>query len=250
MDLQLKGKTALVTGASAGIGRAIARGLAVEGAKLCIVARRRHMLEQVASEMAAAGSPQTEIIDADIVQPGAPQRIVKEATLKLGMVEILVNCAGGSRRLSLESPEELWAEATTLSYTSRRQLTQAVLPGMMERKWGRVINITGPSEPAHSSGGSPAKAALHAWAKGLSREIGKYGITINSVTPGKIMSEQIQRRYTEEERRTISERDIPIGRYGEPEELACLVVFLASPVAGYITGTVMPVDGGMRRYAF
>ncbi len=250
MDLQLKGKTALVTGASAGIGRAIAVGLAAEGVKVCAVARRRALLEQLATEIGAAGGAKVEAVDADIVEAGAPQRIVQEAVRRLGRIDILVNCAGGSRGLTLEAPEELWMEAMHISFVSRRQLTHAALPGMMERRWGRIINITGPSEPVHLSGGSPAKAGLHAWAKALSREIGKYGITINSIPPGKIMSEQIRRRYTEQQRKEISERDIPIGRYGEPEELACLTVFLASPLASYITGAVLPVDGGMRRYAF
>jgi 3-oxoacyl-[acyl-carrier protein] reductase len=95
-----------------------------------------------------------------------------------------------------------------------------------------------------------AKAGIHAWAKGLSREIGKHGITINCIPPGRIMSEQIRRNYPEEYRKEHAAKDIPVGRYGEPEELACLAVFLASPVASYITGTVMPVDGGLRRFAF
>ncbi len=95
-----------------------------------------------------------------------------------------------------------------------------------------------------------AKAALHAWAKGLSHEVGKHGITVNSIAPGRIMSEQIRRKYSEEFRAKQSAEEIAVGRYGEPEELACLAVFLASPLAGYITGTVMPVDGGLRRYAF
>jgi 3-oxoacyl-[acyl-carrier protein] reductase len=91
---------------------------------------------------------------------------------------------------------------------------------------------------------------MHGWAKGLSREVGQHGITVNCIPPGRIMSEQIRRKYTPEFRAKQSKEEIPMGRYGEPEELACLAVFLASPVAGYITGAVMPVDGGLRRYAF
>ena len=98
--------------------------------------------------------------------------------------------------------------------------------------------------PAAEQPGVAAKAALHAWAKGLSREVGKYGITVNSIPPGKIMSEQIRRKYSEQERKEFSKRDIPVGRYGEPEELACLAVFLASPLASYITGAVLDVNGG------
>jgi 3-oxoacyl-[acyl-carrier protein] reductase len=97
---------------------------------------------------------------------------------------------------------------------------------------------------------NPAKAAIHAWAKGLSREVGRHGITVNSIAPGRIMSEQIRRKYSAEFRAKQSAEEIPMGRYGEPEELAAVAVFLASPVAGYVTGTVIPVDGGLRKYAF
>jgi 3-oxoacyl-[acyl-carrier protein] reductase len=138
----------------------------------------------------------------------------------------------------------------TLNFTRVRQLTHAVFPDMIKHGWGRIVNITGKSEPEGLNAAFSAKAGIHAWSKGLSREIGKYGITINCIPPGRIMSEQIRRNYPEEYRREHAAKDIPVGRYGEPEELACLAVFLASPVASYITGTVMPVDGGLRRFAF
>ena len=138
----------------------------------------------------------------------------------------------------------------TLNFTRVRQLTHAVLPDMIGHKWGRIINITGKSEPDRLNAAHSAKAGVHAWAKGLSREVGKYGITINSVPPGRIISEQILRNNPEPLRKEFSERYIPVGRFGEPEELACLAVFLSSPVACYITGTVIPVDGGLRRYTF
>jgi 3-oxoacyl-[acyl-carrier protein] reductase len=121
---------------------------------------------------------------------------------------------------------------------------------MIERRWGRIINITGKSEPESLTAASAAKAAVHAWSKALSREIGRHGITINCIPPGRIMSEQIRRKYPEEYRKAHAAKEIPMGRYGEPEELACLAVFLASPIARYITGAVLPVDGGLRRYAF
>jgi 3-oxoacyl-[acyl-carrier protein] reductase len=138
----------------------------------------------------------------------------------------------------------------TLNFTRVRQITHALLPQMIEGGWGRIINITGKSEPEGLNAAFSAKAAVHAWAKGLSREIGGYGITINCIPPGRIMSEQIERNYPPEYRREHAAREIPVGRYGEPEELACLAVFLASPIAGYITGAVFPVDGGLRRYSF
>ncbi|MEK7230479.1 MAG: SDR family oxidoreductase [Pseudomonadota bacterium] len=251
MDLQLKGKTALVTGASQGIGRAIAKGLAAEGVKLCIAARRGELLDQLANEIVAAGGPQPRIAITDIMEEGAPQNLARQASTGLGQIDILINCAGGSHpAIAIDAPEEKWALAMALNFIRVRQLTHAVLPAMIERKWGRIINITGKSEPESLIAATPAKAAVHAWAKGLSREVGKFGITVNCIPPGRIMSEQIRRKYSAEFRAAQSAREIPVGRYGEPEELACLAVFLASPVACYITGAVLPVDGGLRRYAF
>jgi 3-oxoacyl-[acyl-carrier protein] reductase len=180
----------------------------------------------------------------------AAERIRDRALEALGRVEILVNCAGGSRPLPLDAGEERWEEAITLNFTRVRQLTHAILPGMMQRKWGRIVNITGKSEPEHVNAAFSAKAAVHAWAKGLSRDVGRLGITVNSIAPGRIMSEQIRRNYPPEERERFSRTEIPVGRYGEPEELAVMAVFLCSPLAGYVSGTVIPVDGGLRRYQF
>jgi 3-oxoacyl-[acyl-carrier protein] reductase len=251
MDLQLKGKTALVTGASMGIGRAIAKGLAAEGVMLCIAARRKKLLEEAAREIVEAGGAAPNIVEIDVLGDGAPQRLARAALDALGQIDILVNCAGGSRPpIAIDAAEEEWNYAMTLNFIRVRQLTHAVLPGMIERRWGRVINITGKSEPERLIAATPAKAAVHAWSKGLSREVGKHGITVNCIPPGRIMSEQIRRKYPEEYRTAQSANEIPVGRYGEPEELASLAVFLASPVARYITGTVLPVDGGLRRYAF
>jgi 3-oxoacyl-[acyl-carrier protein] reductase len=251
MDLQLKGKTALVTGASMGIGRAIAKGLAAEGVKTCIAARRRPLLEALAEEIVASGGPEPGIVEIDIMQEGAPARLAQAAHRLLGSIDILVNSAGGSKpALPIDAPESAWEESMTLNFVRVRQLTHAALPYMIEKKWGRVINISGKSEPDALLAATPTKAAIHAWSKGLSREVGRHGITVNSIPPGRIMSEQIRRKYSEAYRAKESAEDIPVGRYGEPEELAALAVFLASPVAGYITGAVLPVDGGMRRYAF
>jgi 3-oxoacyl-[acyl-carrier protein] reductase len=251
MDLQLKGKNALVTGASMGIGRAIARGLAAEGVKVCIAARRRGLLDKLADEISAAGGPTPIVAEVDLMNEGAPARLAEIAGRGLGDVEILVNSAGGSQPpLPLDAPEDAWSSAMTLNFVRVRQLTHAVLPGMIRKNWGRVINISGKSEPERLIAATPAKAAVHAWSKGLSRDVGRFGITVNCIPPGRIMSEQIRRKYSEEFRKEQSAREIPAGRYGEPEELACLAVFLASPIACYITGAVLPVDGGLRRYAF
>ena len=251
MDLHLFDKTALVTGTSVGIGNAIARGLAAEGVKVCITARRRELLERLAADIVAAGGHQPHVVPMDITHENAPQKLAQEACGALGRVDIVVNCAGGGRgRIALDAPEKDWEESMTLNFVRVRQLTHAVLPGMIERRWGRVINITGKSEPASLTAVNGAKAAAHVWSKGLSREVGQYGITVNCIAPGRIMSEQIRRKYTPEFRAEHSAREIPVGRYGEPEELANLAVFLASPNASYITGVMLPVDGGLRRYAY
>jgi len=251
MDLQLKGKTALVTGASMGIGRAIAKGLAAEGVRVCIAARRKPLLEELAKEIVAAGGVRPDIVEIDMMEPGAPVKLAKAARQALDSVDILVNSAGGSKpALPIDAPEALWDESMTLNFTRIRQLTHALLPGMIGKKWGRVINISGKSEPERMIAAHPAKAAIHAWSKGLSREVGRYGITVNCIPPGRIMSEQIRRKYSPEFRAKQSAEEIPVGRYGEPEELAALAVFLSSPIACYITGAVLPVDGGLRRYAF
>ena len=250
MDLQLKGKTALVTGASVGIGRGIALALAREGARLAIVARRADLLQATAEAIVAAGGERPIAIVEDLLAEGSPERIAGAALGGLGAVDILVNNAGGSRPFKIDASEEQWEEALTLNFTRQRQLTHRLLDQMMERKWGRILNITGKSEPDGINGAFCAKAAVHAWAKGLSREVGKHGITVNSLPPGRIMSEQISRNYTPEYRQWQAENEIPVGRYGEPEDVANLVCFLASPLAGYITGAVIPVDGGLRRYQF
>jgi len=250
MDLQLEGRTALVTGASMGIGRAIARGLAAEGVKTAVVARRKNLLEELAGEIAREQDPAPHLIVQDIMAADSATRIRDAALAALGHVEILINCTGGSRPLPLDAGEDRWEEAITLNFTRVRQLTHAILPNMMERKWGRIVSITGKSEPEHVNAAFSAKAAIHAWAKGLSRDVGRYGITVNSIAPGRIMSEQIRRNYPPEERERMSRTEIPVGRYGEPEELAVMAVWLCSPLARYITGTVIPVDGGLRRYQF
>lgn len=250
MDLQLRGKTALVTGASIGIGRGIALALAREGVRLAIVARRAELLEATAADIAAAGGERPTLIIEDLLNDGAADRIAKAALAGLGAADILVNNAGGSRPFKLDAGEEQWQEAITLNFTRQRQLTHRLLDQMMERKWGRILNITGKSEPDGINGAFCAKAAVHAWAKGLSREVGRHGITVNCLPPGRIMSEQIRRNYTPEYRQWQADNEIPVGRYGEPADVANLVCFLASPLAGYITGAVIPVDGGLRRYQF
>jgi 3-oxoacyl-[acyl-carrier protein] reductase len=250
MDLQLGDKTALVTGASMGIGRAIARGLAAEGVRVATVARREELLASLAEEIVAAGGQRPVAIVQDIMAEDAAPQLRDRALAGLGRVDILVNNAGGSRVLPIDAPEERWTEAITLNFTRQRQIAHALLPQMIERRWGRIINITGKSEPEHLNAAFAAKAAMHAWAKGLSREVGQHGITVNSIPPGRIMSEQIRRNYPEDYRAHFAETEIPVRFWGEPEDLAVMAVFLASPLARYVTGAVIPVDGGLRRYQF
>jgi len=251
MDLQLKGRKALVTGASVGIGRGIAHALAAEGVRLALTARRMDKLQEVAAEIAAAGGAEPVIFEQDMLAEDAAPRIAQRALEGLGGVDILVNNAGGSRSFKdLHVSEEAWNEAITLNFHRPRQLGDALIDQMIERRWGRIINITGKSEPDHVNGAFCAKAGMHSWAKGLSRMVGPHGVTVNCIPPGRIHSEQIFRNYTPEYRQWQCENEIPMGRYGEPEDLANLVCFLASPKASYITGAVIPVDGGLRRYQF
>ena len=246
MELGIRGRTALVTGASMGIGRGIAVALAREGVRLAVVARRRNLLEDLEKEL----GQKLVIIQQDFMSEEAPEAIAKAAIAGLGSVDILINNAGGSRKFTLEASEEQWEEALTLNFTRQRQLAHKLLPQMMAKKWGRIVNITGKSEPEGLNGAFAAKAAMHSWAKGLSREVGKHGITVNCIPPGRIMSEQILRNYPPEYRKKQSEEEIPVGEYGQPADIANLVCFLVSPLARYITGAVIPVDGGLRRYQF
>jgi 3-oxoacyl-[acyl-carrier protein] reductase len=251
MDLQLEDKTALVTGASAGIGRGVALALAAEGVRLAVSARRVERLNELADVIEARGGRRPVVIESDLYVDTSAASLAATALGALGHVDILVNNAGGSRSFSeLHAGEDRWQEAITLNFHRPRQVAEALIDRMIDRRWGRIINITGKSEPEHVNGAFCAKAGIHSWAKGLSRMVGKHGITVNCVAPGRIHSEQILRNYTPEYRQWQAENEIPMGRYGEPEDLANLVSFLASERASYITGAVIPVDGGLRRYQF
>ena len=251
MDMQLKGRTALVTGASVGIGRGIALALAAEGVRVALTARRIDKLREVHDEIVAAGGAEPVLIEQDMYAEDAAKNLAQAALAGLGGVDILINNAGGSRSFKdLHVSEEQWQEAITLNFHRPRQLGDALIDQMIERKWGRIICITGKSEPEHINGAFCAKAGMHSWAKGLSRMVGQHGITVNCIPPGRIHSEQIFRNYSPEYRQWQCENEIPVGRYGEPEDLANLAVFLSSPRASYITGAVIPVDGGLRRYQF
>jgi len=250
MDLQIQDKTALVTGASAGIGQGIAIALGREGVRLAIAGRRREALEETASQVKALGGHAPSLITAEFMDENAPKTIAEAATDALGSVEILINNAGGSRPFDLDASEDDWHEAMTLNFTRHRQLTRLLLDPMIAAGWGRIVYITGKSEPTGINGAFAAKAAVHAWAKGLSRVVGRHGITVNSIPPGQILSDQIRRNYSPDVQAQMSAEEIPAGRFGEPADIANLVTFLCSPLASYINGAVIPVDGGQKRYQF
>lgn len=250
MDLKLSGKVALVTGASAGIGAGIARVLAAEGATLVLTARRKARLEELAAELSAAGAPAPTVIEADLMSDGGPA-VVREAVLKAhGRLDILINNAGSSRTVPVDAPDSAWDEAMMLKFVMGRRLTTSFLPELRAHGWGRIVHVTGILEPTTTNAGLAGCAATHAWAKGMSRDLAPEGITVNCVPPGRIVSEQIMNRLhpTEESRQAFIDANIPAGRFGEPEEFGNLVAFLCSPLADYITGCVIPVDGGMHRF--
>jgi len=250
MEVDLTGRTALVTGASQGIGRATARMLAASGVRVVGVARRVALVEELAKQAAGRDG---EIIPlaADFYDPDTPERVAAEAQRLLGHVDILMNAAGQSRPVPFEAGRDQWEEGMVLNFYRVRELTHAVVPGMRKQRWGRIVTFSGTSEPRMLNAAFPAKAAVHVWSKGLSRELAPHGITVNCLQPGRIHSEQMKRRYpTLESELAYAREEIPIGRFGEPEEIAAVAIFLASPLASYVTGTVIPVDGGSSRFAF
>lgn len=251
MELGITGRTALVTGASVGIGRSIARMLASEGVHVAAAARRVALLESLGDEVKAAGlSGSITPFHYDLLAPGAAKALNDTVSERLGPVDILMNVAGQSRVLDLNAGRDAWEEALALKFWCTRDLTHEVLPAMRSRGWGRVVNLTGQSEPYHLSGSQTGNGATHAWAKSLSCDVGRDGITINSLQPGRVHSEQMSRMYPTKESEVLESEKISIGRFGEPEEVAALAVFLASQSAGYITGTVIATDGGLHRFSF
>jgi 3-oxoacyl-[acyl-carrier protein] reductase len=251
MELDFAGRTALVTGASQGIGRMTARMLALAGVNVVAVARRVALVEEMAAEVERSGRGKIIPLAADFYDEDAPERVASAALRLLGHVDILMNAAGQSRPLSFDAGKEQWEEGMVLNFYRIRELTHAIVPGMRKQKWGRVVTFTGTSEPRMLNAAFTAKAAVHVWSKGLSREVAADGITVNCLQPGRIRSEQIKKRYpTLESELEYSRAEIPVGRFGEPEEIAAVAIFLASPLASYVTGTVIPVDGGSSRFAF
>jgi len=231
VELGLRGRTAIVTGASAGIGRGSARTLAEEGAMLAIVARRRHLLDEAADEIAAACGRRPLVIDVDVTDHGASNHIIRTASEALGRIDILVNSAGGSRPVEGQASDEQWDEAMAVDFTSTRRLTEAALPQMIGQRWGRVVHMTGSSEPHSMNLAHPAKAALHAWSKSLSRLVARHGVTLNCVAPAGIRSEQVDRMFTEEQQAAYIE-GVPAGYWAEPRDAASLIALSRRSAAG------------------
>jgi len=249
MDLQLTGKVALVTGASAGLGRAIAKELAAEGCRLAILARRRPLLEELAAELPASAEPL--IIEQDFTARDAAEKVRAAMETRFGRCDILINNAGSSRPQTDLGSEEVWMESMEINFHAGRRITHALVPMMQANKWGRIINLTGQDEPFMVNAANAPNGAVHIWAKALSRVLGKDGITVNSLPPGRIRSEQIDQRIlpTEEARRAWAEKEVPVGYIGEARDMAVIATFLCSPLARYITGQVIHVDGGARRFS-
>ncbi|MBO9675067.1 MAG: SDR family oxidoreductase [Sphingobacteriaceae bacterium] len=250
MDLYLTGKTALVTGASKGIGRAIAKELAREGVKVFITGRNQQALDSLFSEIVAEGSPTPVVFAHDLLTPDAPQKIAAAALAALGHIDILINNAGQSQPVEPTGPEEPWTKSMALDFERPRLLTQALLPHFISRKQGAILNLTSTYELRSLNVSAVAKAALAMWSKQLAGELGKYGIRVNCLQPGLIDTENIRPYFPGDERRKYAESEIPLQDFGEVQDMANMAVFLVSPRARYVTGIVSVVDGGGRRSAF
>jgi len=250
MDLQLKDRVALVTGASVGIGEGTAKVLASEGCRMAITARREELLDGVADEIEAAGYPRPLVIRQDIMTDDAAANLRKAVDDAYGRLDILVNNAGFAVPAPVGTEERVWIDTMNLNWGAVRRVSDQFVPGMIERKYGRVINITGTMEPFGINAATCAKAAVQAWSKGLSREHSKDGVTSNCIVPGRIHSEQNERGYpTVEDELAFAAQHIPAGEFGDPEDIGNLVAFVASPKARMISGSVMYVDGGMKRFS-
>jgi 3-oxoacyl-[acyl-carrier protein] reductase len=250
MELHLNGKTAVITGGSQGLGRAMASALASEGVKVFVTARNADLLDNFKKEVISAGGPEPITFIQDFIAPDAALNIQRAALSSLGSVDILINNTGRSRAMDIIGTEEDWKAAMTLDFISHRKLTEAFLPHMMERKQGSILFVTSTYELRSVNGSAVAKAAIAAWAKQLAGQLGTHGIRVNCLQPGLFDTENTHRIFTPAQRKQFAAAEIPLGDFGEPEDFASMATFLVSPKARYITGTVAVVDGGLNRYAF
>jgi 3-oxoacyl-[acyl-carrier protein] reductase len=249
MDLHLTGKTALVTAASGGIGKGVAEALADAGVRVAISGRTPATLERVAESLTSRAGGRPAIVVRDVGVRGGPAQIAAEALAALGgRIDILVNNAGAARPITDEVDDAYWEESFALNFMAARRLTDCVIPAMKTARWGRIINISGALIAPKLNAAAPAKAALASWSRTLASELGAYGITVNTVAPGRINTAQIARLHpTEESRADYIRQNIPAGYFGEPHDIGHLAAFLASPLARYINGAAIPVDGGAVR---
>jgi 3-oxoacyl-[acyl-carrier protein] reductase len=261
MNLGLKEKVILVTGASKGIGKAIAVAFAAEGSNVVLNARHQQELEQVAQEIQRRGGNALALA-ADVTNASEIQRLVQQAIAPFGTIHVLVNNAGGADVFASfeELSDEDWINVFNLNVLSTVRLTRAILPSMQQQKWGRIINISSESGTQPDPFGphyNAAKAAVTNLTKSLSKAYARDGILVNTVSPGIIRTPQLEqllaaqakkRGITPQEAEQIFLRQnrphIELGRPGTPEEVASAVVFLASEAASFINGTNLRVDGG------
>jgi 3-oxoacyl-[acyl-carrier protein] reductase len=244
MDLGLRGRTAIFCGASAGMGLAIAESFVEEGANVAMLARRRDVLEREADRLGALA------VRGDVTTPRDLERLVEKTLEAFGAIDILINNSGGPPRgAALGLGPEAYESAVELLLLSVVRLTNLCLPHLETGGHGRIVNITSSTvrEPTDNLVLSNAvRPGVIGWAKTLAREVGPRGITVNSIAPGRIDTERIREVYpegpTEDDLKTI-----PLRRLGTPREIADVVCFLASDRASYVTGTVIPVDGGLTR---
>ena len=243
----LQGHVALVTGASQGIGRACGIELAKAGATVVLAARNEEKLNAVVAEIEAAGGKAV-AYPLDVASEEAIKAAVKQITTEIGKIDILVNNAGITRDgLLLRMKRSDWDEVLTTNLTAAFLLTQACLSGMMKQRWGRIINITsivGQTGAAGQANYSASKAGLIGFTLSVAREVASRNITVNAVAPGYIATAMTE-VLTDEQKQAIT-AGIPLGRQGADADIANAVVYLASNEAGYVTGHVLDVNGGMN----
>ena len=257
MDLGLRGKVALVAAASRGLGRAVAEELGREGADVIICARGEDALRETADAIRTECGVRVLDVVADLSKPADVQRVTQRALDEFGRVDILVTNSGGPPAGPFESHSpDAWSEAIRQNLDSVVNLVRALLPGMKERRWGRIINVTSIAVKQPVDGlilSNSIRAAVTGLARTLANEVAPFNITVNNVMPGYTSTQRVEelaarnaslKGTTADAERAIWEKQIPMGRLGESREFAAMVAFLASGRASYTTGASIPVDGG------